>query len=156
MKKTTIALLLTVGLGTALFAFGPGGHGCGPNGGHGSIYKVIKELDLTSKQKEALKKLKSSNRDEMKSTMKEMRKNMRANMQNMKPDLSTFMTADSFDKEAFKEQMNGKFEEKRKKMEEKKEQMLEKKATSMEQIFNILTPEQRIKWIELSKETDKR
>ena len=46
----------------------------------------------------------------------------------MKPDMSQFMTADHFDKEAFKEQMNQKFEAKRAMMEGKKAAMLERRA----------------------------
>jgi len=153
MKKTTIAILATLGLGTAtLLACGGPGHKGGPFGEHrGGMFKVMKQLDLTSEQKDQMKVLKQERKDHMQTKMKEMKENRKSMMVGMKPDLSTFMTANNFDKEAFKKQMNNKFEAKRQMMESRKSVMLEKRAEGMEKMFNILTPEQRIKWIELSK-----
>ena len=153
MKKTTIAILATLGLGTAtLLACGGPGHKGGPFGEHRSgMSKVMKQLDLTSEQKDQMKVLKQERKDHMQTKMKEMKENRKSMMAGMKPDLSTFMTANNFDKEAFRKQMNNKFEAKRQMMESRKSVMLEKRAEGMEKMFNILTPEQRIKWIELSK-----
>lgn len=39
-------------------------------------------------------------------------------------------------------------------VEQKIDEVIAKRADNMEKIFAILTPEQRIKWIELSKETN--
>ena len=152
MKKTTIAILVTLGLGTAtLLAFGGPGHKGGPFGDRGGMFKVMKQLDLTAEQEEQMDVLKTERKVQMKAKFKEMKKNRKSMMKGMKPDLSTFMSADSFDKEAFKVQMENKFEAKRKMMQSKKSEMLEKRAVGMENVFNILTPEQRVKWIELSK-----
>jgi len=153
MKKTTIAILATLGLGTAtLLACGGPGHKGGPFGEHrGGMFKVMKQLDLTSEQKDQMKVLRNERKDQMQAKMKEMKENRKSMMASMKPDLSAFMTANNFDKEAFKKQMNDKFEAKRQMRESRKSAMLEKRADGMEKVFNILTPEQRIKWIELSK-----
>ncbi len=148
MKKTTLAILLTLGLGTAtLLACG------GPKGDRGDrMMKMVKQLDLTSEQKSALKTLRQANKAQRKAKMEEMKETRKAMRASMRPDMSQFMTANTFDKEAFKAQMNEKFEAKRQMMQAKKAAMLEKRADNMQKVFDILTPEQRIKWIELSKQ----
>jgi len=152
MKKTTLAILLTLGLGTAtlLACGGPGHHKGGKH--KDGMMKMVKQLDLTSDQKSALKTMRKANKAERKAKMQAMKENRKQMRTSMRPDMSQFMTADSFDKEAFKTQMNEKIEAKRAMMEGKKVAMLEKRATNMEKVFNVLTPEQRIKWIELSKQ----
>lgn len=112
MKKTAIALLVTLGLGTAAFAFGPGGGECGSFGGphKGDMIKKMKKLDLTSKQKEALKSLNKSRKAEFMDKREEMMKKVKTMHQEMRVDASEFMTADGFDKEAFKAQMRQKIE----------------------------------------------
>ena len=154
MNKTAIALLVTIGLGTALFAFGPGGHKCGHFAGKQNmeIFKLVRKLDLTSEQKTALKSIRESQRSQMKDMREAFKKERRSMIGQMKPDVNTFMSADHFDKEAFKQSMKKKFESIHKIMETKGEKMLENRAENMEKVFNTLTPEQRIKWIELSKE----
>ncbi len=114
MKKTTIALLTVLSLSTSVFAFGPDSHGHGPFGGEhkGGLYKLIKQLDLTSEQKDELSKLRDARKTAMqdnKTKYQDKRKDM---MKSMKPDMSTFMTADSFDKEAFKAEMTKRAKEK--------------------------------------------
>jgi protein CpxP len=153
MTKKVIAALIVLGLGTAALSTCSKG---GPFKHKGAgMFKVMKQLDLTSEQKKQMKALKEERKVHMKSKMKEMRKNRKSMMTGMKPDLSTFMTANSFDKKAFKVQMKKKFEEKRKMIESKKSEMLNSRADSMEKVFNILTAEQRVKWIELSKQINK-
>jgi len=151
MKKLTTAVLLTLGLGTALFACSA--DGCEKRGGayKNRMHKVIKQLDLSDAQKEQMKDLKESRKVAMKEKRKEFRENRKAMRAQMKPDMSTFMTANTFDKVAFKQEMQKKFEARHAMKESRKDAMLESRADNMEKIFNILTPEQRIKWIELSK-----
>ncbi len=156
MKKTTLAILLTLGLGTAtlLACGGPKGHKGGDRGDR--MMKMVKQLDLNATQKSELKAMREAAKAERK-IKREERKANRKNMQGqMKPDMGQFMTADHFDKEAFKAQMNQNFEAKRAMMEGKKATMLERRADKMEKVFNVLTPEQRIKWIELSKQQGKK
>lgn len=153
MKKTTIAILVTLGLGTAtLLACGGPGHKGGPFGEpRGGMFKVMKQLDLSSEQREQLQTLKESRKNMMQAKRKSCTENRNAMRAQMKPDMSKFMTANTFDKDAFKQEMHKKFEAKRAMMENKKTTMMEYRANNMEKMFNILTPEQRIKWIELSK-----
>lgn len=159
MKKTAIAILVTLGLGSAAYAYGGGHGGMGFNGPCGKHHKnetmkIVKQLDLSSDQKAALKKIRMEQRSLKKENKQAMRKGMRKNMKQhkgmMQTDLSAFMSADHFDKNAFKAQMEKKFEARRSMMEEKRAKMLEMRTAKMEKIFNILTPEQRLKWIELS------
>jgi len=66
----------------------------------------------------------------------------------IKPE--TFMTRDHFDKAAF---INAVQEQAAKRMAERqaqREKQLKQRADFMEKVFNILTPEQRAKWIQLS------
>lgn len=179
MKKTTLVVLLTLGLGTAsLLAYGgPDGqkgenckyHEDGQYKNHKSkdgefkhhrgdrMMNIVSQLDLTDTQKNELKVMRDAAKSERK-VKREERKANRENMQGtMKPDMAQFMTAEKFDKDAFKVQMTQKLEarhammeEKRAGMLERRADMLERRADRMEKVFNILTPEQRIKWIELS------
>ena len=153
-KRAIITLLVTLGLGTTLFAFGPFGHKGGPFAGqqHIEIFKLVNELDLSSEQETELKLIKKSQRAQMREKMEAFRAEREDMMKQMKPDMDLFMSSDSFDKVAFKEEMKKKFEERRKVMQTRGAEMLENRASGMEKVFNILTPEQRIKWIELSKE----
>lgn len=115
-------------------------------------FKLVKELDLTKEQETVLKSVKESQRAKIREGWKAFKKD-RGNMSKpMQSDMNLYMSADNFDKEAFKEEMKKKFEARRKVMETRGADMLENRASSMEKVFNILTPEQRIKWIELSKE----
>ncbi len=152
MKKLTTAVLLTLGLGTVLFAC-PAGWAEKRGGAYKDrMQSIMKQLDLSSEQKEQLKTLRESRKNMMKAKRKEFKENRKAMRGQMKPDMSKFMTANTFDKEAFKKEMHQKFEAKRAMKENRKTAMLENRANRMEQMFNILTPEQRIKWIELSKQ----
>jgi len=152
MKKTTIAILVALGLSTAAFAFGPGGHGCGDHDKGREMFQTIKQLDLTSDQKDALGELKKSFKSERQAKRKEMKENFKSMREGSGIDMSSFMSADKFDKESFKAQMNTKSEQRRAKFQEEMDNMMDKKADGIEKVFNILTPEQRKKWIELNKQ----
>lgn len=152
MKKVTTVVLLTLGLGTALFAC-PAGGACKRGGEYrNGMQKIMQQLDLTAEQKEQLNTLRESRKNGMQAKRKERKENRKSMRQQMRPDMSKFMTANTFDKEAFKQEMKKKHEERRVKREKRKESMLSSRADNMEKMFNILTPEQRIKWIELSKQ----
>lgn len=155
MKKTTITLLVVLGLGTAAFAFGPGGGHCkGPFGAEhrGGMHKLVKQLDLTADQKKEFEVLKESRKKMMRSKRETHKGNRAKMMQGMNPDMSHFMSADNFDKVAFKKELNTKFEKRDEMRKKRQVAMLEKRAEGMQKVFDILTPEQRIKLIELSQE----
>jgi len=154
MKKTTIVLLTVVSLSTAAFSFGPSSHGHGPFAGEhkGGLYKLVKQLDLTSEQKDELSKLRDARKVAMQKNKIMYQDKKQELMKSIKPDISTFMTADSFDKEAFKEEMTKRSKERVNMMKQRIAGMIEKRVEGMEKVFTILTPEQRVKLIELSKE----
>ena len=151
MKKLTTVVLLTLGLGTALFACPSGGNKQRGGPDKNGMQQIMKQLDLSAEQNDQLKTLRESRKDMMQAKRKEFKENRKAMRGQMKPDMSTFMTANSFDKEAFKQEMKKKHDAKRAIRESRKASMLDSRADNMEKMFNILTPEQRIKWIELFK-----
>ncbi|MFT7823904.1 MAG: Spy/CpxP family protein refolding chaperone [Sulfurimonas sp.] len=159
MKKTAIAVMTTVGLSTALLAGGGGMKQCKHpmNMKHkerGGIYTVMQQLDLTESQKNQLQALRKSQKEKRKAygkAMKKRRASGEKTRKNRKPDLSRFMTANHFDKETFKALMKKRMEQREKRVKERRDRMVERSVSRMEKIYNILTPEQREKWIELSR-----
>jgi len=102
-------------------------------GGH-HFKKIMKQLDLTSEQKSALKALKKQKRETMKANREAMKTEKKAVLANA-------VTANGFDKNAFIEGARAGFEKK-----------IVMKADHMESMMNILTPEQRTKFVELLNE----
>ncbi len=117
--------------------------------GHMMFGKIIKQLDLTDEQKEQLKSLRESKRQAMQEKFKALKQQRKALRKSF--DASSFMTADYFDKEAFKESIQKRREAMKAFVEKNQDKMIEQRANTMEQVFNILTPEQREKLIQLSK-----
>ncbi|MEA3491324.1 MAG: Spy/CpxP family protein refolding chaperone [Campylobacterota bacterium] len=161
-KRVIVATIVGVGLVSALVAGKPmmDGEGFGyqeyKQGSHmkhhrkgakyhHKLFKQIRsELDLTKEQKKQIKRLLSEQKDMMKKERKAMKQKREM------PDASKFMTASTFDKEAFKKSM---LEQRSKRVmmkKQKSEERLNKRAEVLEKIFAILTPEQRTKLITLS------
>ncbi len=154
MKKRVLAVVMTLGLGSAmLFASGHGG----PDGmGRGMMPKdrfvtLLKQLDLTTDQKARLMDLRDARRDERRA-QKEMMRDERSGRPQPLVDPGAFMTGEKFDKEAFKAAMKKEMEEYQARMAKMRDEMLDKRADHIQAIFDILTPEQRTKLIELSKQ----
>lgn len=159
MKKRTFILTLTgLGLATALFASGMDhqrfeeigdmqrSHMMGSK--HVMFGKLMKQLDLSDTQRTEIRSLMKIKRQEMKEkfqSFKEERKALRKSF-----DASQFMSAEHFDKEAFKEVLRKRRAAIMAFMQEHQEEMLENRANTMQKIFDILTPEQREKVIQLS------
>ena len=156
MKKTVIVMTALLGLSTTLFASGFDGKSCPNTKMHqkDSFYKVMDQLELSDAQKAQLKTLRETNRQERKTKQEAMKEQRAKRMETMRKnrDLSQFMSADKFDKEAFKTVMKKRMEQRDKMMVERREAMIEKRAENMGKIFNVLTPQQREKWIQLSKQ----
>lgn len=164
MKKSIVIATTVIGLSTAIFAYGMGSGKCGGMENRGPmmeqgmpkdmrdrmhkdpLFMALKKLDLTKEQKDALRELKN----EGMSQRKAMREKMRDERQ--EPDISKVMTANTFDKAAFKMQMLRQMEQREAMMKESRGEMLEERADHMQKVFEILTPEQRTKWIELSQQ----
>ena len=167
MKKTVIAMIATVGLSSTLMAMGPGMqesqgskgmHACKHMKGkhhkkRGDIYRTLQQLDLTAAQQKELQSLRETQRAERKAKRKKMqeKREARSAKRDQKADLGRFMSAEKFDKEAFKVVMQERMERRLRVKKERREQRMEKRAENMEKIFHILTPLQREKWIQLSK-----
>jgi len=144
-----VALLVIFGLTMAISAEGMNGKGKHEN--RAGIYKLIQQLDLDVEQKKAFKVLKQKRKASIQID-KEERKAMREAMrEGMKPDMEIFMSSNTFDKVAFKKEMRKKFNATKELRNARRAKMVEKRASTMEKIFNILSPKQREKLIELSK-----
>jgi len=147
MKNTVIVMIATFGLSSALMA-GSGMHLCKHHKERSSLYTTLEQLDLTEAQKKELQAFRETQRGEKKDARKVM-KEKRVMKQN-RIDLSQFMSAEKFDKEAFKTAMKERMHSREKMREERRASMRERSAERMEKLFAILTPKQREKWIQLS------
>ena len=165
-----IVTMATLGITAGLFANGMNGMGMhqgqGMHNGQGMhqgqgmhkrggmhknrSFAILKQLDLTSEQQSKLKDLRQIKKAQMQAQRQERRANRAKN--GMQIDMSAFMSTDKFDKEAYKKALEQKAQKRQASMQERKKTMFDKKADFMEKVFNILTPEQRTKWIELSKQ----
>lgn len=153
MKKTILATAAVLGLSTAVMACGAhkGGY-YGKHGGGMEMMKIIKQLDLTSEQKAQLKEMRKASKEARKAKREEMQAKRKAHQSERRTLVAQYMTAESFDKEGFKAAAKEKAASKQAKMKEMRDKRLENRADKIEKVFNILTPEQRVKWVELAKE----
>jgi Spy/CpxP family protein refolding chaperone len=150
MKKRVLTIVAALGLSSALlFA-----SGYGDRDGRGMpkdrMMENIKKLDLTVEQKAKLMDIRDARRSD-RQAHKEMMRNNRAAMQPPIADLSLFMTKEKFDKEAFKVAMKKDMEAKEAARAAMRQTMIDKRADHVQEIFDLLTPEQREKLISLSK-----
>jgi len=105
---------------------------------NGMMRQLMAQLDLSDAQKQKIQEIKRESRQSMK-------------QRHRKPemDFGQFMSKDRFDKEAFKKTMQQKWEARDKMQQEKRETRLAMMSDHMAKIFDVLTPEQREKLIEL-------
>ena len=99
---------------------------------------IFQQLDLTTEQQSAMKE----NRKEMRSLMKEKR--AQRHPKRGMADMSKFVSANGFDKEAFVEMAT-----------QESQIMIDMRADRFEKTMNILTPEQRIKFVALLQDREK-
>ncbi|MEN8727546.1 MAG: Spy/CpxP family protein refolding chaperone [Sulfurovum sp.] len=104
----------------------------------GEMKEIFKKLDLTAEQKSVMQ----SNRKEIRAQRQAKRAEMHAKrgMANM----SEFVSANGFDKQAFIAKAT-----------QKSKTMIEIRADKFEKTMNILTPEQRVKFVTLLQEKQK-
>ncbi|HIP61952.1 MAG TPA: hypothetical protein EYG98_05290 [Sulfurovum sp.] len=111
----------------------------GPRGVRGMhknpIIKIIKKLDLTEEQKTALKKTRKTMVQDTKSRIKTI---------NQERDISKFVTVDGFDKVGFIQEAGA-----------NAKSIAKLRADMFEKTFDILTPEQRLEFIDLLGKTRK-
>lgn len=112
---------------------------CHKNKEHRNDMKeIFKKLDLTPDQQNAMKE----NRQAMREQMKEKRSQM--NRKRGMADMSEFVSVDGFDKQGFVSKAT-----------QKAQMMIDIRADRFEKTMNILTPEQRVKFVTLLQERQK-
>ena len=115
----------------------------------GMVRRLARELDLTRTQREKLRAIFAQQRQ----TARAKRRAHAAPV--ARPDMAQFMTAEHFDKDAFVRTMQAQAAKRKAKRQALRKARLEARAGMMAEIFDILTPAQRQKWIELSKQHTK-
>jgi len=153
MNKATLKTMAVVLFATATaYGFGPQGGGEMPKMiQRDKAMMTLQELDLSSTQREQLKAMRNANMAEKK-THRADQQQKREEVAKRRPLMTQYMSATAFDKEGFKKAIKEEIAQNRAMMEKRSEEMIERRANRLEQIFNILTPEQRVKWIALSED----
>jgi Spy/CpxP family protein refolding chaperone len=111
-----------------------------------------RQLDLTKDQRQKIRDVFKAER-QAKRTERKAKRGERKKRGGMFGQLNpeAFMSADHFDKSAFEKAVQDQAARRKADREAKRQSRLKQRAEFLEKIFNILTPEQRVKWIELSK-----
>ena len=154
------------------------GHGKNRHGARAPMMKkVMSQLDLTDAQKEQIRQIMRESRQQMKGMKGQKGMGAQAGPGQGKMgkgkmhgqgqgkhagkrghlglDASQFMSKESFDKAAFKKSLQEKWKKQDELRQQRRAVRLERMADRMEKIFKVLTPEQREKLIELSKNNGK-
>ncbi|GAB2642917.1 CpxP family protein [Vibrio panuliri] len=126
------------------FAFGGKGEHRGGHCQGGMDRGMMKQLDLTDAQKEQLKEMREANKAQMKENYQANFEARKAERQAHHEQVQQLVLADNFDQAAANDLAKQMVE----KQTERKVKMLEKQH----QMLSILTPEQKTKFVELSKE----
>ncbi|MCG9785052.1 CpxP family protein [Vibrio brasiliensis] len=146
-KVVLAAAVLPLALGTAsAYAFGGKDHKKGGHGecGGGFDRGIMRQLDLTDAQKDQLKEMRESGKQEMKAAFKENFEARHAEKQAQHAKVQQLVLADNFDQAAANELAKSMVEQQT----ERKVKMLEKQH----KMLSILTPEQKAKFVELQQE----
>ncbi len=114
--------------------------------------RMAKELDLSRDQRLQIRDVFKDMRKAKQAKRKAFRKTAKNRAGMFEAiDLEKFMSADHFNKEAFKQNILEQQAKRKAARQARRQARLDSRADMMEKIFNILTPEQRLKWIQLSK-----
>jgi Spy/CpxP family protein refolding chaperone len=118
----------------------------------GFMRRMGRELDLTQEQRKQIRQVFKDMHKAKQAEHKMYKSNERKRsgiFGSNNPE--SFMSADNFDKEAFKRNVLEQQAKRKAMRQAKRQEQLDRRADMMEKIFQILTPEQRLKWIQLSK-----
>ena len=167
MKKILLVTAVVLGLSSGAYAFNHTQEQCG-NGNHtfmdqekmhiehrykgfkkrhpilALLRKDMRELDLTYKQRRKIRAIMLEKREQMRALRAEKGQKPQIN-------LSNFMNSAEFDKEAFKVELEKIRITRMAENSKLRGQRIEIVADAFSKIFDILTPEQREKLIQLSK-----
>lgn len=145
VKKLVLAAAVVPLAFASASAFAYGGKGEHRGGCQGGMDRgIFKKLDLTDAQKTQLKEMRETNKAEMKAKFAETSDARKAERQAQHEKVQQLVLADNFDEAAANALAKNMVE----KQTERKVKMLEKQH----QMLNVLTPEQKTKFVELSKE----
>ncbi len=171
MKTKTILLTIAgLSLTTALMANGPqdgGSESCGEHRGQGMhrsgehrmgamhrgqrrgfMRQIGRQLDLTQDQRRKIRQIFREAREKAQAARKTYQETGKKQGR-LNPE--SYMSAEHFDKEAFKRGVLEQQAKRKAARQARRQVRLDRQADRLEKIFNILTPEQRRKWIQLSK-----
>jgi Spy/CpxP family protein refolding chaperone len=113
-----------------------------------------KELDLTPEQRQRVKAIVMEYRQALKAKRMERKQARKGRGKGRgksgKMGAAAFMSPERFDKEAFKSTVRKRWEMRERRRAEWREIRLDLMADTMEKLYNVLTPEQRTRLIELS------
>jgi Spy/CpxP family protein refolding chaperone len=113
--------------------------------------KTMRQLDLTRDQRKQLREMMKEQRKELRAKRRAYRdQNKKRNGVFKGLDVSKFMSVDNFDKEAFVKAQQDMFNKRKAANADRIKKNMQERADMMEKVFNILTPEQRVKLIQLS------
>ncbi|WP_292664513.1 Spy/CpxP family protein refolding chaperone [Nitratifractor sp.] len=123
----------------------------GMHEGYGGMQRMMSRLDLSDAQRQQIHQIMRESRAGMQGGGMGKGRGMKGEHLNRGMDLSKFMTQERFDKEAFTKAKLEKWAEQDSLRKKRRVERLNRMADRMEKIFRVLTPEQREKLIELSK-----
>ncbi len=173
-KRTIVATVAALGMATVLFAGNSmmnkpmmgGMHDCGEGMSYGMhkkhgknrgestrayFKKIAEEIGLSDAQKQEIKTIVMAQKEEMKVKYKKLQSVRKSKkLQRGMPDIVAFMSVEKFDKEAFKKDLQAKQAKRAERMQKRQANSIDQRADTMQRIFDILTPEQRTKLINLS------
>ena len=119
----------------------------------GFMRQMGRQLDLTREQRQQIREVFKAEHKAKRAERKAHRgagKKHGGLFGQLNPE--TFMSADHFDKAAFEKAAQDQAAKRKADREATRQSRLKQRAAFMEKIFNILTPEQRVKWIQLSQD----
>ena len=145
VKKLVLAAAVVPFALASASAFAFGGKGDHRGGCQGGMDRgIIKQLDLTEEQKTQFQEMRGANKKEMKAHFEANGEAYKAKRQAQHEKVQQLVLADTFDQSAANELAKNMVEQQT----ERKVKMLEKKH----QMLSVLTPEQKEKFVELTKD----
>jgi len=114
-------------------------------------------LDLTQEQREKIREILMQERQKKQAVPVKDRQAKKYGGDMFKPiKPEAFMTRDRFDKTAYIKAVQEQAAERMARRQARLEQQVNQRADLMEKVFAILTPEQRMKWVQMSRDREQK